>query len=318
MTRPLGDTEPTLDIRNPLALHRCLSSTLPGLWRAEWWIWWNRRSPGGRARRPLHFPIPAYRFSNFRSTQELVIVLRAMQFSKTLFDTLPTEDDLARLLSINDEVETRVRANYSDEEIARRAVGGWVGHKELLIYTLLRHHPVDLVVETGVAQGVSSWVILAALEANGRGALISVDLPNRDPRGYVYNAAGDRDAVFTKDGLEPGWLVPQELRSRWDLRIGPAQTILPTLDVRPELFLHDSLHTYDQMAFELRWAWNRTPVGGFVGADDIGWNRAFQDFVADHRGEITLLCNYGVGMVRRVARNPRDGRSDRRGEPGPG
>jgi len=228
-----------------------------------------------------------------------------MQFAKTLYNTLPTEDDLSHLLEISELVETRVRAHYTEEEIARHAVGGWVGHKEILLYTILRHEPADLVVETGVAQGVSSWVILAALAANGRGRLISVDLPNRDPSGYVYNAAGDRDSVFTKAGLTPGWLVPEELRRRWDLKIGPAQDILPGLEARPDIFLHDSLHTYEHMSFELGWAWGRVPIGGIVGADDIGWNRAFHDFVTQHRGEALLLCNYGVGMVRRLPPAPR-------------
>lgn len=49
--------------------------------------------------------------------------------------------------------------------------------EEETLYTIIRIRKPDIVVETGVAQGVSSTFILQALEDNGRGQLYSIDLP---------------------------------------------------------------------------------------------------------------------------------------------
>ena len=44
-------------------------------------------------------------------------------------------------------------------------------------YVLVRILKPDIVIETGVGAGVSSWTILHALEENNAGKLISIDLP---------------------------------------------------------------------------------------------------------------------------------------------
>src|SRR5205823_3341237 len=79
-------------------------------------------------------------------------------------------------------------------------------------YAIARLRRPDVVVETGVHDGLSSALILRALERNRNGSLISIDLPSIDlPPGG------------------PGWLVPADLRSRWDLRLGDARKLLPEL-----------------------------------------------------------------------------------------
>ncbi|MDN5698625.1 MAG: class I SAM-dependent methyltransferase [Rubrobacter sp.] len=42
-----------------------------------------------------------------------------------------------------------------------------------------------------------------------------------------------------------------------------------------ELFVHDSLHTYKNMAYELDLAWSHLPPGGVLLADDPERNAAF-------------------------------------------
>src|SRR5258706_4341881 len=71
-------------------------------------------------------------------------------------------------------------------------------------YSVARALQPDAVVETGVCYGVTSSYLLKALETNGRGVLHSVDLP---PLGKN----GDRFV---------GWLIPGEVRSRWNLHRG--------------------------------------------------------------------------------------------------
>ena len=79
-------------------------------------------------------------------------------------------------------------------------------------YALCRFVRPATVVETGVANGVTTAFLLQALEANGAGALFSIDLP---PAGV--------------DPKLVGHLVPQQLRSRWRLSFGASKQLLPSL-----------------------------------------------------------------------------------------
>lgn len=119
-----------------------------------------------------------------------------------------------------------------------------------------------VVVETGVAYGVSSAFILKALEENGRGVLHSVDLP---PMRRKYNEFW-------------GIAVDEALRPRWSIHRGSSKRVLPGLleEVGAvDLFLHDSLHTHRNMRREFELVWPRLRTGGVILADDVERNRAF-------------------------------------------
>ena len=60
----------------------------------------------------------------------------------------------------------------------------WSATSELaaITYSLVRLLKPELVVETGVGAGVSSWTILSAMEENRTGNLISIDLPTPNTR----------------------------------------------------------------------------------------------------------------------------------------
>lgn len=137
------------------------------------------------------------------------------------------------------------------------------------LYFLVRFTRPQTVVETGVASGISTSYILQALKENGRGRLVSVDLPNADPN------------VQIPGGQETGWVVPTKSRMFWILKLGNSCSLLPQIlhEYGPvDIFLHDSLHTYDQMMWEYRTAWPALRPGGFLLSDDIIQNDAFSDF----------------------------------------
>ena len=122
----------------------------------------------------------------------------------------------------------------------------------------------SVVIETGVAYGVSSAFILRALEENGRGVLHSVDLP---PLRREYERFW-------------GIAVDEELRDRWSLHRGSSGRVLPELLRRTgavDLFLHDSLHTYRNMRREFEALWPCLRRGGVILADDVERNRAFDE-----------------------------------------
>src|SRR2546426_394777 len=104
-------------------------------------------------------------------------------------------------------------------------------------YLVCRALEPTVVLETGVAYGVTSAFVLQALSVNRRGELWSVDLPplGREADRYV------------------GALIPSELRGRWHLHRGPSRRILPALlpSLRKvDVFIHDSLHTHRNVAWE--------------------------------------------------------------------
>jgi predicted O-methyltransferase YrrM len=115
----------------------------------------------------------------------------------------------------------------------------------------------QLVLETGVAHGFSTASILQALERNGSGHLISIDLPHLHP-----------DAIKTI-----GAAVPKELRSRWTLCLGgEASTIPRALATWPEsldLFVQDASHSFRGQLKAYGAAWPFLRDGGVLLSDDV-------------------------------------------------
>lgn len=158
--------------------------------------------------------------------------------------------------------------------------GATIGPQNEFLYYVVRHRHPELVVETGVASGFSTSYILQGLHDNDFGRLVSIDLPTTNPDGYV-NCDGKRDQVHVTSKGSVGEVVPDSLRSRWELRISDARTALPSLLDRNEqvsLFWHDSDHSYSHVKWELETVWPHVAPTGVVLVDDISWSRAFTDF----------------------------------------
>ena len=145
------------------------------------------------------------------------------------------------------------------------------------IYIATRILQPDIVFETGVFDGESSAVLLQAMEDNNKGTLISVDLPQVGPP----DSFDELVEMSLPAGCSPGWVVPERLRSRWQLLLGDSKTILPKLfEEHPkiDIFFHDSLHTFEHQYFEYSLAWPHLRDGGLLMSDDILWTPAFHKF----------------------------------------
>ena len=200
---------------------------------------------------------------------------------------------------IGQDVESKLNKAVSDGLLRPTNTGRGNLLSVLAGFLVIRVLKPRLVVETGVAQGISTYYFLKALELNGAGRLFSVDHPNRDPAGYSYD--GKVDKVYVPEKLSPGWLVPDSLRGRWELRFGRSSEILPTLDFEVDMFHHDSEHSYQNMMFEYEWALQHLVGGGVLSSDDVSWNRAFTDFVGRHHGELRVLINdWSTGMIQKA------------------
>ena len=172
------------------------------------------------------------------------------------------------------------------------------------LYAIIRKLRPTTVVETGVCNGLSSAIVLAALMRNASGHLYSIDLPE-----YANSRENDAQFWIGKGGAvvpeneQSGWLVPLKLRQRWTLSLGRSSDLLPGLlatvgDV--DLFIHDSEHSFQNQLFEFRTAFNHLRNGGIIFASDINWSRAFDVFakkVSDQSRR--FFVDYSLGLVVR-------------------
>ena len=158
--------------------------------------------------------------------------------------------------------------------------------KVLIQYAIVRALRPETIVETGVANGVSSAHVLLALHKNRQGTLHSIEIG---------------DSTYLPTGRKPGWVVPDWLRGRWKFHLGDARQILHPLarELPPlDLFTHDSLHTYEHMKFEFEQAFPLLRPGGILIADDALWNEAFWDFARAKMVPYAQIL-HGVGVLRK-------------------
>ena len=155
-----------------------------------------------------------------------------------------------------------------------------------ILYVLCRVIKPMIVLETGVANGVSSAFILKALDENKIGLLYSVDLPSVALK-----------AIFHRDS---GWIIPKELRYRWKLILGKSSKVLPRLRLSGvDLFFHDSNHSYANMMFEFRSVWPFINSGGLLVCDGATGHDAFLDF-SDSAGRTPIIIeNTNFGAIRK-------------------
>jgi hypothetical protein len=140
------------------------------------------------------------------------------------------------------------------------------------------HTRPEVVIETGVAHGVTTRVILEALERNQLGHLWSIDLP------------------FPLDNRlhgETATVVNDACRGRWSYIEGSSRKRLPSLTARVGsvgLFVHDSLHTAKNTLFEMEQVASAMAPGGVMLVDDIGSHMGFATFAARHLEYQTIVC----------------------------
>jgi predicted O-methyltransferase YrrM len=135
----------------------------------------------------------------------------------------------------------------------------------LILYLACRVSKPKIVVETGVASGVSSTAILQAMQDNNLGMLHSVSLPEE------ALSSVDKDAVANR---VLGWIIPKQLTGRWILHRGSSKDVLPSLlrELDPiDIFFHDSDHSYENVTFELAEAAPRLRKGGAMIVDDVNF-----------------------------------------------
>lgn len=151
----------------------------------------------------------------------------------------------------------------------------------LLSYGLARHLRPRFVLETGVGYGITSALILLALERNNAGELVSIDLPSlSDP-----------------PGLYTGLAVPEQSKGRWHLHLGSSRRYLPKLlsDMSNiGLFISDSANVYTLQRYEYEAVSEKLrTAGGAAIFNNIG--SKFQTFLCSVKNKRF----YGIWQVEK-------------------
>jgi predicted O-methyltransferase YrrM len=145
------------------------------------------------------------------------------------------------------------------------------GARAQILYDHLREHQPQDVLELGTARGGSAVYIAAALEANGRGHLTTVDSTRwkwRDPAPQeVLERAGlSHRVTFDKQSSTYAWFLKGELEGAMD----------DTGSVRPKydfIFL-DGAKNWSTDGITVVVAEKLLRPGGWLLLDDLGWNYA--------------------------------------------
>ena len=135
----------------------------------------------------------------------------------------------------------------------------------LLSYALVRHLGPEVVVESGVGYGVTTALVLSALERNRQGHLTSIDLP----------------PLAAASGAFTGILVPEELRPRWTLHLGSSRKHLGGVLARvgrAGVFLSDSANVFALERYELETVLPHLVPGGVALFNNIP--KEFQEYAA--------------------------------------
>jgi hypothetical protein len=128
-----------------------------------------------------------------------------------------------------------------------------------LLYCITRIMKPLCILETGVANGHSSYIFLSALLANHVGRLYSTEI-----------------------NKNCGQLVPAEMRTLWNLLVLKSakdfSRVVKSLS-KVDLFLHDSGdHSYGLQMYEYLNVKRKMSPGGYLLSDDVDKSFAFVDF----------------------------------------
>lgn len=160
-----------------------------------------------------------------------------------------------------------------------------IGRKSsLLIYQLVRLTRPAVIVETGVANGESSYFLLKALSNNNHGILHSIDISS-----------------------DVGDLLEAKDKTRWRLEVLDAHRTHESFEKvidqigQVDLFIHDSgNHNYSLQMFEYTAVLRKMAPHSLLASDDVDDSYAFLDFCNALRARPVFLLERGgcFGVLR--------------------
>ena len=217
-------------------------------------------------------------FARYRSSPDAIIAALG-------FEVLASRAGLDRWAKPLGEMVERIdRVNREETDQGAMALDG-----ALLVYSIVRSLEPELVIETGVAVGVSTaFDRCRTARERSRELDLGGSAPDRrDGRRWNPVRLGEP---------EVGWAIPDQIRhelgDRHELVLEDVRTALPRLlddHGTVDFFLHDDLHTPAHMAWEYDLVWPVLSPGGVLMSDDV--NHAWLAFAAQHGLDAVAAAN---------------------------
>ena len=237
--------------------YRVSAVAVNGLNPATWPYYWERLKRRAKGEGPRHLP------------REAVLEVYGAAFTDV--------DTALRRIGLSGSLEDPRDAYPSDFAAAERRIAslhipfaqlGIAGSGDLtLLHSVARALQPSRMLETGVALGWSSLVMLKAAQAFA-GHVVSIDLPY----------------PFLRGGGWVGAAVPPELHGYWNLLRTSDRLGLPTVAKEDafDLIHYDS----DKTDAARRWAypllWRALAPGGVLISDDVDDSPAWAEFCSEH------------------------------------
>ena len=181
--------------------------------------------------------------------------------------------------------------NYPSKQKPYPADYSILESSRIFLYALCKIIKPKIIVETGVAYGLSTAYILQALHENKSGILYSIDTK--------FRPWESEDMI--------GTCIPENLKTHWKFVNGSSTEKLHDilkLTGQIDIFLHDSMHTYKNMKFEFKTAWPYIKNNGFLLSDDILDNNSFLEFYSEKKIKPTLLSSldqkHMFGILKKI------------------
>lgn len=172
-----------------------------------------------------------------------------------------TQNEISELLREFEGVTAEIEAAYSAAELTCPPEWAVESSTSAVLYCLTRIRKPASVIETGIANGHSSFVVLSAMHRNGVGHLASIDI-RPDVGGLVPSSLAGRWNKVIITGQRPGLdLLRERLRQH-----GPV-----------DIFFHDGDHRFLGQMLDYRIAQELLWPDGILMSDDINTTSAWLD-----------------------------------------
>lgn len=233
----------------------------------------------------LHTLVNSFSWARAKIRHGGMIFSKDTEILKTVMKAVgktPIKSHLHYLQELKDDVAMRLqfeemsaRHNITKYENWNHRVEAFPGNVAIY-YALVRELKPSVIVETGTATGSMTSYLLAALNKNKHGRLISLDLPPM---------SGKLTMNFGLQREEIGYWIPEAYRDRWAYIVGDSKLTLPKVmaEEKVDFFIHDSLHTRTHMLFEYSVARALMSERAIIASDDVLWNNGFDDFLMANR-----------------------------------
>ena len=195
--------------------------------------------------------------------------------SGILRDIVKLDDNrLALILSEYKSLSTELNKRYIEHGLNSYRNLGVGDSTSLLIYGITRLLRPNVVLETGVAMGHSTFFILNALTANSNGSLWSTE---------IYQNAGG--------------LIHESEKARWHLEVlqphhseQSFESVVSRIDTGIDFFIHDSgNHSYPLQMFEYKTVYPKMSSDSILASDDVQSSYAFIDFARTNKEKPLFL-----------------------------